>query len=180
MDMKFIALHLWPSWLLGLSMLGVTLKSKFKELVRVEKQPMIEFGKFLCQITLFRVLTFGILTQFPMFKNQYHTIASIPWEATLFTFWEDMVHGLPLIMLKKMLGDKWYHKLFYKLAFALTIFSFGIGHLYQGVFAAAMISFYIPFSIEKGEKYGIGTVCLCHMAFDLATVLTARIMLGHM
>jgi hypothetical protein len=102
----------------------------------------------------------------------------IPWQTTLGVFWEDAVHALPLVLLGKMFANKTWYKIAKWPLLAAVMCSFGAGHLYQGVLAACMLSFYIPFSMKMGEKHGFGTVMLCHMMYDLITLLSIGWIVG--
>jgi hypothetical protein len=81
--------------------------------------------------------------------------------------------------LARALGkDRWWKKGLIGAAIATVMVSFGLGHVYQGWAAAAMLSFYIPFTFKKGQEVGFGTVMLCHTLYDLATILVMKAFLG--
>ena len=106
-------------------------------------------------------------------------ISIIPWELTLSVFWEDSCHGLPVLLLQLFLGtDKKWKWAIHALCTAIVMVSFGLGHVYQGIFAACLISFYIPYSIKIGKQYGFGTVMLCHTLYDLTTLLSLKLLVG--
>lgn len=169
---------MWPCYLMGIGMLYATWKSEHKDLLRIEKKRLLKFSLFLVLITIYRYFIFKLGGNNPHLKEVQETIVSIPLPATLLTYWEDACHGLPLAVLGRVLDGKWYRKLIYWPALAVTMLIFGLGHVYQGIPAATLLAFYVPFSTDRGKKYGFGTVILCHMLYDFSTVLSVKWMMG--
>lgn len=102
-------------------------------------------------------------------------IPALPPVATsslFFVGWEDVLFSL----LPIYYANKYLHK---NIAVPLIVISsilFGLGHVYQGYFAAALISFYPYFiSYKLGKKYGYGTVIFCHVAYDLLVVHASKL-----
>jgi len=178
MDLKDIALQMFPYWLLGAAVLLATYFAGLKEVIRVEKPPILKFIKFLCILTVYRVILFALFPNFGPFQDSAKNVSIIPWPLTLTVFWEDACHGLPLFMLQRLIGTKKWTWPIHGLITAMVMFEFGLGHLYQGVAAACMLSMYIPYSIYMGKKVGFGTVMVCHTLFDLTTILTIKFLLG--
>lgn len=182
MSFTEFALRMWPSWALGAFMIAATVKAGYKELVRVEKKPVLTFLKFMLKISAIRALIYAALVLFkvPMgyVDSAKEAVSILPWAGTLTVFWEDACHGLPLVLLAQFLGDRWYARSLNFAALLLVMFSFGLGHTYQGVIAAIMLSFYIPFSMDAGKKYGFGTVMVCHTLYDLITILMVKFLSG--
>jgi hypothetical protein len=179
MDWKTIVSHMWPCWVLGLAVLFAVAKSDYKALLRIDKKAVAKWGIFMILLMGFRIFTLGHIHSETL-KESLQNVSWIPWPMTLTVFWEDACHGLPLAILKKMLGNRWFAKPLNLIALLTAMLSFGSGHVYQGFLAAALIMFYIPFSMQKGEEYGFGTVMLCHMMWDLSTVLSVQWVLRHM
>ena len=177
MDFKEIAEHMYPFWILGVVILGMVLASGHKYLLRAEKRPIAKWIILLCWITLYRVLMSKLLN-FQGISSSPSLVAFFP-IATVFTvFWEDAVHGLPLLIFKKLTkGYKWVKPIYY-LLLVMVMVEFGLGHVYQGPLAAFCLSFYIPYTVKMGEKYGFGTVMLCHMMYDFVTLMYAKHMIG--
>jgi hypothetical protein len=178
MTFKEIALNMWPCWALGAYMLYATAKSQFKDLLRIEKKPLIKWSVFLLFLTVYRILTVKYLAETEMYKDALKNVAVIPWQATLTVFWEDACHTLPLVLLRRMLGTKWYMLPVHFLLLALVTLSFGSGHIYQGYIVSAFLMLYIPFTMKLGEKYGFGTIMAGHTLYDLSTILAIKWMLG--
>lgn len=178
MDIKSVALDMYPYWLMGAGVLIATALAGFKKVLRIEKPAVIQWIKFLGIITVYRVLLFKLFPNFGHLQDAAKNIAIIPWPLTLTVFWEDACHGLPLYLLRKIIGTKWWTWFIHVPLTALVMFEFGLGHLYQGVPAALLFSCYIPYSIKLGEKYGWGTVMLGHTLFDLTTILSIKFLLG--
>jgi hypothetical protein len=178
MNFQEIAQQLLPCWILGLFVIYAVRDSQYKDLLRVEFSPIVKFLKFMLIITAYRFIIFKFFTPHDMIEQIKETSNFIPIGATMGVFWEDAVHALPLVILGKMFGQKtWYKWIRWPLLIGVML-SFGSGHLYQGTFAAAALSFYIPFSMSKGDKYGFGTIMLCHMLYDALTLLSLRWMVG--
>ena len=88
------------------------------------------------------------------------------------------MHGLSLVVLRRMIGiRKWVFPI-HALAMLVVMFSFGSGHIYQGLISAFFISFYIPFAVHFANKRGFGTLCLGHVLYDFSTIMVIRAVLG--
>lgn len=167
---------MWPNWLLGAFMLWSVAKTRSKDLIRVDKKALKNWLNFLVNISMIRILLATIFHH--KFAEMTKDVVSIPWPLTLTVFWEDACHGLPLVLIQRFLGtSKWTWPI-HAILTLLVMFEFGLGHVYQGVPAAIMLSFYIPVSMHLGKKYGFGTVMVGHTLYDLFTVLTLKILTG--
>src|ERR1700687_1431645 len=51
--------------------------------------------------------------------------------AFITVFWEDVAHGLPLVILKKLIGTKWWTNFIHLPLLAVVMIEFGLGHAYQ-------------------------------------------------
>lgn len=175
MDFKTIAQHMYPFWILGILIIGMVIAAGQKHLVRIEKKSIKKWAFFLLYITAWRIF----LSKALHFNGigDLKSMAMLPLPMTLTVFWEDACHGLPLLILKKLIGKrKWLKPLYWFLLVAVMI-EFGSGHVYQGLLPAFLLSFYVPYSIKMGNKYGFGTVMLCHMSYDMVTLLLVQRML---
>jgi hypothetical protein len=176
MDLKELALRLYPHWIIGIVVLIATAKSKYKDLIRIEKPAIINFVKFLGMLTLYRIFLFKMFPNISFVKKAAQSINMIPPILTLTVFWEDACNGLILVLLRKLIGtDRWWKWLIHIPVLLLWMADFFAGHLYQGIIPALMLSLYVPYSIKLGKKYGFGTVMICHTLFDLTTVLTMKL-----
>ena len=174
-----MALTMYPYWIMGIVMIFAVWQSSHKDLLRIEPKALAKWVLFLVGITIYRIIVFKLLSGNDKLHEMTSGAAIIPWQSTLMVFWEDACHTLPLVILARNLGlDKWWKKGLIGAAIGMVMISFGLGHVYQGYAAAAMLSFYIPFSYKKGQQVGFGTVMLCHMLYDLATILTIHNFLG--
>lgn len=196
MDLMDLVMRMLPYWFLGIFMIYATIQSGNKDLLRFEKGPFLKFCKFMVVITIYRLVVFHFLKDSDFLASQLHSITQVPWQSALTVFWEDMSFAVPLVLLKRFLdSDK--HKLVfvnpeeppsfrkqrlknlaYYASMAIMMLSFGSGHIYQGWYAAALLSMYVPFSVSRGQKYGFGTVIACHMLYDLSTILSIKWFLG--
>lgn len=176
MDFKSIVLNYYPYWILGAFMVWATARSSAKELVRVDRLAVFSWIRFMFMITMARILMF---TLFPsVFRAAAKDLTVIPWPLTLTVFWEDACHGLPLALIMRWIGTaKWTWPI-HGFLIAVTMLEFGLGHVYQGIPSAIALSFYVPYSIHLGKKYGFGTVMICHSLYDLFTIVTIQKLLG--
>jgi len=182
MTITEIAMNMYPFWILGIIMMVITYFSQHRELLRVQWKEVGQWAGFLALVTFLRFFVFYVsdLLGFSEFITGYISGASIiPWQVSLTVFWEDALHAMPVAILARMLGsDKPWKKWVTNAAIGAMMISFGLGHTYQGVIAALALSFYIPFTFKKGQEIGFGTVMLCHMMYDLVTILTVKNFLG--
>lgn len=177
MDFQSIASVMFPYWIMGALMILATIKSGRKDLVRIDPKGLAKWLKFLFFITIYRILMFKLWPGDHL-QNAASAVTQIPWTLTLTVFWEDACHGLPLLLIRNFLGNKWWSWPINTLLMAVVMFSFGLGHVYQGIFSAILLSFYIPYSIKLGNKYGFGTVMVGHTLYDLITVLSLKFLIG--
>jgi len=94
------------------------------------------------------------------------------WRLAL-VFWEDAFFAIPIYYMKDKW--KWSKYIWIPIVIALSI-QFGLGHIYQHPYAffAALPVPYLLFYIF-GKKYGFGTTMICHILFDMFTILTFKI-----
>jgi hypothetical protein len=178
MSAKEMAMHMWPCWLIGILMLYAVWNSKYKNMLRVTPRAIVKFLLFMVFITICRVVAFRMLAPPEAIEQIKGIIHFLPWQTTLGVFWEDAAHSLPLVLMGKIFKkSKWYSYVSLPLL-AMVMFSFGSGHMYQGLIASIAISFYVPFSMKMGEKHGFGTVMICHILYDMITLLSLGWMVG--
>ena len=182
MTTQEMAMHLWPCWLMGLIMVIAVLCSEHRDLLKVSFSGLGKFLKWMGTITALRFLLIKgamlLQPENPMIANIKQMVHFIPWQATFGVFWEDAVHVMPLVILARMFGEKTWYKIIQWPLLTAVMVSFGSGHLYQGALAAAGISLYILVSKKMGEKHGFGTVMLCHIMYDMITLLTLAWIVG--
>lgn len=179
MTFQEIAMRMFPYWMMGLFMLYAVYQSEHKDLLRVQYKSVARWVLFLGGLTLYRILVFNVFADSEQLHDMTSGAAMIPWQATLTVFWEDMCHTVPLVIFSRWLGnDKLWKKGLTWAAILFVMASFGLGHVYQGNFAALFLSFYIPFTYKKGQEVGFGTVMVCHTLYDLVTILTIQNVLG--
>jgi len=180
MTFKEMAINMFPFWIIGTVILFATIRAGYGKFVRIEKKAVKRFLSLMAMVTVLRVVLLSIFPKIIDFLpgDTKAAIDMIPLGATAFVFWEDMVHILPLVLLFSFFNDS---KFANRVRMAITIavmFAFGMGHTYQGFIAAFLLSFYIPIVTKLGEKYGVGTVMICHTFYDLTTLITLRLILG--
>lgn len=165
----------YHNWILGLLIMLVVYFSDYRNLLRVEWKPIVKWIKLIGILTVYRIIVFKIFEGNATLESMTSGAKTIPWEVSFTVFWEDAVHGLPLAILAIWLGmDKWWKKAIIWTAITVVAISFGLGHMYQGLLAAFLLSFYVPFTFKKGQEFGFGTVMICHMLYDLVTILTLQ------
>ncbi len=179
MTFQEIAIKMFPYWLMGFFMLFATYQSSHRDLLRVDFKAIAKWILILGGLTIYRYIVFTIFQDNPKLHDMVSGASMIPWQATLTVFWEDMCHTVPLVILSRWLGDdKLWKKALSWASIALVMVSFGLGHVYQGYFAALFLSLYIPFTYKKGQEVGFGTIMICHTLYDLVTILAIQTFLG--
>jgi len=173
-----VALQMWPCWMLGILMIVLTFRSEYRNILRVEWRPLLKFIRLLCVIACMRFVMLKFLAPEAMVESARNMAHLIPWQALLGTFWEDACHSMPLVLAGLMWGASRWYKVLAPVALVLVAASFGSGHIYQGVVPAFAISFYIPVAMRLGKQYGFGTVMICHILYDLSTLLSIKWILG--
>lgn len=174
-----LALRLYPMWILGLFMIFATYFSEYRSLLRVELKLTVKWLGFLCLLTIYRIFIFKMFSGNETLQEAVSGAMTIPWQAALTVFWEDMCHGIPLAILSMRMGlDKFWKKAVNWLAILVVMVAFGLGHVYQGYIAAALLSLYVPYTLKRGKEVGFGTVMICHSLYDLVTILTLQYFLG--
>src|SRR5690606_19924907 len=101
-------------------------------------------------------------------------IEHIPFWRLALVFWEDAFFAIPIYYMKDKW--KWSRYLWMPITAALSI-AFGVGHMYQfemAFFAALLIPYL--FFYKYGVKYGFGTTMICHILFDMFTIITFRLL----
>ena len=173
MNFREIALSMHPFWVLGIFVLFAIYFSKYRSLLRVTTKPILAWIKILTAVTIFRIIVFSFFGENAIIQNMVSGAAMIPWPATLFVFWEDAVFGLPLAIASITLAQESKLKRnIVRLAIILVSIFFGSLHAYQGLAAIFLLSFYVPFILEKGREIGFGTIMICHIIYDLITIIT--------
>lgn len=160
-------------------MMLVVFFSEYKNLLRVDFKSVKKWIFLVGLFTIYRIIVFTIFSDSDMLQQLKEGVGILPWQAAFTPFWEDALHGLPLAIFAIWLGkDKFWKRALIWLAVLMVAISFGLGHLYQGYFAAALLSFYVPYTFKKGQEVGFGTIMICHTIYDVATILTINTFLG--
>lgn len=176
MDIKITVLHYLPYWIMGIMMVFLTMRSENdRDLMRIQPKSLLKFARVMLMVTFYRCI---LMHFFPPTMQSAGPVLQIPLWLTATVGWEDACHTLPLAIISRFLGDSKLAKLAMIPMTMMVMLSFGLGHVYQGILPACMISFYIPIVTNLGKKHGFGTVMLCHMAYDFITLLTVRLFLG--
>lgn len=173
-----MALRMWPMWALGLFMIMVAFRSDNQDLLRIDRPSVKKWVKFLCGLTLFRAAMFYFTWKYQ--SGGFEAVSWIPWQTTLMVWWEDAAHTLPLLLLARLIGTEKKTWPIHALAFATIMVAFGAGHIYQGLVPAIALSFYIPYTLKLSKTKGLGTIMICHVLYDLSTILLIQSMLRFM
>lgn len=178
MDVGQIAEGLFPCWCMGLWILYLVWNSDHRDLLQVNRNGLIKFAKLMALVTAFRILYLSLFASDDILMGMRHIGDLVPWQTMFGVFWEDACNALPLVILGRMAqGKKWFIP-FYVAIIAMASLVFGMLHSYQGVQAIVVMSLYIPFTMRLGQKYGFGTVMLCHTVYDLITFFTFKTIAG--
>lgn len=177
MNFKQWAMEMYPVWILAIGVMCAVMSTKYKSLLRINKTVLVEWTKFLITVTIIRFCMYKLFPNAFIFNSVKHA-GFLPWGVGFTVFWEDAVHGLPLLILRKLIGvNKWTRPL-HLLLLSLVMLEFGIGHLYQGMLPALALSFYVPYSMKVAEKHGFGTVMIGHMLYDNFSLFFVRCLMG--
>jgi hypothetical protein len=165
---------LLPAWMMGFMVVTMTILAGYKDLFRVDVKSVIKWCGFLGLSAIYRFILLKYFPNFQPVKVNLGDIVWIPWQTTLMVWWEDACHILPLILLFKLIGKRWFTWPIHFVAISMTMIAFCLGHLYQGPIAAMLISLYIPFGILTARDKGLGTMMICHVLYDLSTILVIQ------
>lgn len=176
MTFEELAIHMLPMWGLGIFMLMALFVSGHRDLLRVDLKALRTWVLFLVGLSIYRAILFSTPYGKEMLKHTLEATSWLPWQGTLFVFWEDLAHTVPLVLLRRWLGTRWFTWPVHAVALILIMVEFGSGHLYQGILPAVMLSFYIPYTMSLGQKKGFGTIMIGHILYDLSTVLMIQYM----
>lgn len=157
-----------------LKLLGITnailASTIFKGICRVEFPPIFKFFKLMLIITAIRIgLQFTSITA-P--ANGRDVMDEITLLSLLQVFWEDVFFTLPALMLDR-LGRSGFE---IGLCLAISAVAFASCHLAYGALWAGITLLYVPFlSYKYGRLYGLGTIMICHILYDVMTLLSVRL-----
>ena len=178
MDARQVADGLFPCWCMGLWIMYLVWNSDHKDLLKVSKEGLIKFAKFLGIVTAARIFYLSVIAPDATLEAIRNSSDAVPWQIMLGVFWEDMCNTIPLVILGTMIeGKKWLRPLYLMLMAAMSL-TFGSLHAYEGLQAMIVLSMYIPFTIRLVKKYGFGTVMICHIVYDLVTFFTFKTIAG--
>lgn len=173
-----MASAMFENWCLGLLMLYLVYHSRHARLLRVDKEGLKKFAKFLVFLTASRYVYLKYLASPEVLSSIGDITKMIPWQTIPGVFWEDACHALPLVVMERMFKNKMWFKYARLPLLCMMSFFFGLGHAYEGMGAVLAMMCYIPFTMRLGKKYGFGTVMLCHIAYDMCTLLSFKLILG--
>ena len=160
---------MWLFYIIGAIYLGMVAR-KHPDLCRLSFRPILTFLKYMVFITSLRMLMFILM------QSQPHSAAmdSLSLCSVLGVFWEDAVFCLPLLVMDKLKVSRYLKYI----SIALSSLIFATGHLAYSPMWATITLLYIPcISYRFGKKHGILTVMVCHILFDLITLITYRLFL---
>lgn len=131
-----------------------------RKVLQFDPKAFVSFLKILIIGSCISIVVNALVGRFP-------PLPPVPVSFLLMVAWEDVLFSLAPIY--------YVHKYFPKyIAIPIAVISsivFGLGHLYQGWIAVAVLSLY-PFfiSYKYGKTYGYGTIFLAHTVYDLMVV----------
>jgi membrane protease YdiL (CAAX protease family) len=141
---------------------------KFKGIVGINKEKVMKFVRFMALVSAIRLVLFS-----GMSSNQ--AIDSIGLLSLAMVFWEDAVFTLPALVLDRAGASK---KVVNSIL-AISAIVFASGHVSYGFTWMLLTLLYVPFiSFKYGKKYGLGTVMVCHILYDVMTLITYNLVRG--
>lgn len=178
MDFQTVLAHMWIPWTLGIFLICAVYFSKNREMVRITPKGVFKFFLFMLVLSVFRYVLLKNFASQETLDHAAMITGMIPWQSTLGVFWEDAVFAMPLAVLReKVVKTSQYWTVFVPFLL-LSMFVFGSGHTYQGNIAAGILSLYVPLSVTLGRKHGFGTMMICHIMYDMMTLLLLKWMVG--
>lgn len=138
--------------------------TRHKDLVAVNTKAVFNFIGIMLFISALRVIGMYLDGSAPQYGGSIIGLTMV--------WWEDVFFTLPLLIAYKQNVSK------YILipATILSSIAFAVGHLYISVPWALFLLIYIYFiSFKYRLKYGLGTVMICHVVYDLMTVMSSYI-----
>jgi len=150
-----------PFYIIGFFIILLALKIN-KKLVRIDIKAVSIFMLVMALVTAVRVIVYRAAGASA--PNFFPDVTSL-----YFVWWEDAVFVLPLLIL-----NHYGIKMKYQLPFIiLSSVAFAGGHLsYSLSWAAFLLCYVYHISYSYGLKYGLGTVMICHVFYDLITTAT--------
>lgn len=107
----------------------------------------------------------SIVDALPKYEIPFNSITEV-----FSVWWEDLFFAAPYLFLIRKYG--WKKSLWALPLFVLTTAMFGLGHLYQG--PSGWISVIYPaISIGYGLRYGLGTMMVFHVLYDVVVITCA-------
>lgn len=171
--MEFV-LSLMPMWILACFVIYATFKSGNKDLLRFELKPALKWLFFIFLMTILRC-TIQHISKSAMPQN---VVTELPIWICGTVFWEDVCHAMAVVLLMRLIPNKILSVAAGILGTMVMAVAFGLGHLYQGYLAAAVLGTVVFFSFRAGKKYGFGTVIFCHIIYDFMTLLFIKYIAG--
>ena len=142
-----------------------------RKTIRVEWRSVASFCAFLTILTAVRISGYSYLLEtMPGFTlpKVPEVILGMGIHKIILVFWEDAFFVLPIYFAMKRC------RIWVAVPLIIVLSAiFGMGHAYQGYWGIFVTSLY-PFCISYrfGKKYGFGTVMICHILYDFATIYT--------
>lgn len=167
---------MFPAFILGLVIFAVVLWKDPKTL-RINLDVIKTFLTLMVLLTFFRLFIFSLSKTFLgiSIADVNGGFADIEFWRLGLVFWEDAFFAIPIYYM----ADKWKWKeyIWLPIAAALSVY-FAQGHMYQFELAY-LFALIIPYTIfyRFGKMYGFGTTMICHILFDMITILTFKISL---
>ena len=144
-----------------------------KDLFRVSWDKISQFVAFLAVVFVWRLIQANFLYTNDLMEQFPKSPTAMPFWTMGLVFWEDFFFAVPIYFICKHMK----HKLLkFSLIFALSAL-FGLGHLYQGwqaVFILAFMPYFVTY--RYGKLYGFGTTMICHILYDVSTVVFIKLL----
>lgn len=151
-------------YMIGLLILAYTFKFN-KQLLKIDLKGIGKFLLALLGVTVTRVILFNIFPDQGM--DIVSNLSQIEWYQAVLAGFEEAMFTLPMYYIARYTDNK-YIKF---LLMGALAFTFGIGHLYQGIHGVLITAYYM-FAIAPKymKKHGFYTMVIAHALFDLSGV----------
>lgn len=122
-------------------------------------------------VTFVRVIVYLLLGTPNSAQDSNSPMNKIELLSILGVYWEDAFFTLPILILERLKTNR----VILIILLCLNAISFALGHLSYGLLWATITLLYVPFiSYKYGKSNGLGTVMVCHILYDLITLITLR------
>lgn len=137
---------------------------KQKDLLRVDSRFVILICSSLFAVSIAKAIILALISPEVIYFAVLRSPISLDMSQYFMVWWEDVFFVLPYLWVYRVWGKKAWPII---PLFILSTLLFGLGHLYQGSIGWVAVV-YPALSFLGGKKYGLGTMMIIHVAYDVS------------